>query len=304
MRIFLTGATGFVGSHLLPMLLERKHIVAVLIRPDRTFECLHHDKKQVTVIYGCLEEVNDFADALIDFSPNAVLHLGWLGVANQHHGSIDQLKNLQGSLALLKIAHRSGVKHWIALGSQAEYGIHNQVIDETASTLPTTTYGAIKLATLMACKELAGHYGMRFVWLRLFSCYGPGDDGDWFVPFIIKAMLKKKSPDMTAGEQLWDYLFIRDVVTAICKTVEIPTAEGVFNLGSGQPRSIRDVAEYVRDLIDPSIKLNLGAVPYKENQIMHMEADISRLSEATGWMPHSTLEQGLNETVGWYLEKP
>lgn len=302
MRIFLTGCSGFIGSHLLKELVKNNHELAILSRGK-----VNHENtslyKNILMLTGDLAKPNDFREELAKFKPDAVIHLAWSGVENLYRNEIRQVENLSYSLELMKVAHYAGAKHWLALGSQAEYGPHNEIIDEKAITEPTTTYGVIKLATALATKELAACLGIRFSWLRLFSVYGPGDRGNWFIPFLIKSLIKGDSPDLTEGKQLWDYLHVKDVALAICKVLETPDAFGIFNLGSGKAFRISEIAEYIRDKINPSISLSLGAIPYRDDQVMFMQADITNISTATGWQPTIRLFDGLNDTCEWYQKE-
>jgi UDP-glucose 4-epimerase len=154
----------------------------------------------------------------------------------------------------------------------------------------------------MLTQRLCDLYDMRFVWLRLFSAYGPGDDPGWMIPYVILTLLRGERPALTAGEQRWDYLFVEDAAEAICRVSIRPDAQGVFNLGSGEAHTVRSIVELVRDLIDPDLPLGFGEVPYRPDQIMHLQAEILRLGEATGWSPQVGLDEGLRRTVDWYRE--
>ena len=122
-------------------------------------------------------------------------------------------------------------------------------------------------------------HGLPACSFRLFSVYGPMDDPGWLIPFLILQILEGESPPLTEGTQNWDYLHVSDVAAAVCAVASVSEAEGVFNLGSGQPRSVRSIAEAIRDRIAPSRSLRFGEIPYRIDQIMHLEADIGRLQE-------------------------
>lgn len=144
---------------------------------------------------------------------------------------------------------------------------------------------------------------MRFAWLRLFSSYGPKDNPDWMIPYLIGALQRREKPALTLGEQQWDYLYVGDVAEAIYLTALSGTAEGVFNLGSGRVDALRRIIEYIRDLIEPTLPLGFGAVPYRPDQVMHLQSDITKLQRETGWKPRTNLQDGLKKTVDWYLSR-
>jgi nucleoside-diphosphate-sugar epimerase len=134
----------------------------------------------------------------------------------------------------------------------------------------------------------------------VFSTYGPLEDLSWMIPYLIRTLLRRERPSLTACEQQWDYLFGPDAADAIWSVAKTTTATGVFNFGSGRANSLRKIVETLRDAIDPNLPLGIGEVPYRPDQVMHLEADIARLTRATGWTPATSLEEGLKQTVAWH----
>jgi nucleoside-diphosphate-sugar epimerase len=302
MRVLVTGATGFLGAHLLRRLSGEDVTVAILVRPQSDRWRIRDLCKNFVEIVGDLRYPQDITKAVKVFSPDIVIHLAWSGVLNLYRNDLLQLDNISYSMSLLRIAYEAGCRTWIGLGSQAEYGPLNMRITEDSPTQPSTLYGAAKLCTYLLSKYLCAHFNMRFVWLRLFSAYGPMDDPGWMIPSLILTLLRGERPALTEGVQRWDYLYVTDVADAIFLTMITPNALGVFNLGSGKTYSIRSIAEQIRDLIDPDLPLGFGEIPYRPDQVMHLEADISRLRQATGWTPQINLQEGLRQTVEWFKE--
>jgi nucleoside-diphosphate-sugar epimerase len=302
MRVFLTGATGFLGSFALRRLLARGHEVAVLTRPGsdawRIADCL----PSATVIEGDLLNLPEIEPAIAAFAPESVAHLAWSGVGNRHRDDPAQVENIGPTLELVRIAHRVGARAWVGLGSQAEYGPHEGPLDERAPTRPTTLYGHSKLACSQLAGALCDRLGLRFAWLRLFSCYGPTDDPAWMIPYLIGRLMAGERPALTWGEQRWDYIFVADAAEAVCRSATSKAASGIYNLGSGEAPSLRSIVEQVRDLIDPGLHLGFGEVPYRADQVMHLQADISRLKSDLGWSPRVGLAEGLGRTVEWSRE--
>jgi nucleoside-diphosphate-sugar epimerase len=138
------------------------------------------------------------------------------------------------------------------------------------------------------------------VWLRLFSTYGPADNPGWLIPMLATEMLAGRRPQLTLGTQRWDWLHVDDVARSIVAAAEAKEMDGVFNLGSGTAVSVRSVAERIRDLAAPDMELVFGEVPFRPDQVMHMQADIERLVAATGWRPAIAIEDGLAGVVAWH----
>jgi UDP-glucose 4-epimerase len=305
MKVFLTGASGFVGSHLLTALIgSQKHEVAVLLRDAKSAWRIQSVLPKVRVIEGELGDTTTYQRELEEFKPDAVAHLAWSGVGAVDRNNLDQWRNISAALELVQASAKAGAKHWVGLGSQAEYGPCQMRVSESAATRPTTLYGAAKLS---AC-ELSGRWcnqmGLRHAWLRLFSSFGPGDNSDWLIPYVIRHLLSGKSPSLTRAEQLWDYIYVADAAEAVLSVITEPNAVGVFNLGSGVARPLRTTIETIAKQMNSKIPLGFGEVPYRPDQVMHLEADIHKLREVAGWYPKYGFDEAIDKTIAWYVENP
>ncbi len=300
MRCLVTGASGFLGSHLTRELLRRGHAVTILLRPTSSTDAIQDCLGAVRVVEGDLQDFSKLQDALANEPVDAAFHLAWYGVTAKDRNDPRQIThNVKGSLDLWEMLHQSGCSTWIGLGSQAEYGPHDGILREDTPTNPKTAYGVAKLAVGHLTQQLCSLADMRYIWLRLLSVYGPGDDERHMIPGMIRALMAQQKPRVTAGEQLWDYIYVSDAVEAFCAVLE-SSASGVLNVGSGSAAPLRKTMELLRDRIDPHLEIGFGEIPYATNQVMHLEADIGRLRAATGWEPKVSLEEGLRRTVEWY----
>lgn len=301
MKIFLTGASGFVGSFFLRKILySQDNEVALLLRAPKKSWRIADLLDSTQIIEGDLRNPNSYKQALLDFQPNIIIHLAWVGVGGASRNDIGQWRNVGDTLELIELASHAGAHTFIGLGSQAEYGPACNVIDEAFQVNPTTVYGAAKLAACQLGGCVALKLGMRFSWLRLFSSYGPMDEPYWLLPYLINTMLSGGVPKLTACEQKWDYVYVDDVADAIYAVMRTEQASGVFNLGSGSAPSLKKIVEIVKDYVNADLDLIYGQVPYREDQVMHLQANIDRLSAVTGWTPKTGLNEGLLSTVNWW----
>lgn len=301
-RCLVTGASGHLGSFLTRRLVEGGADVSVMVRPESDLWRLEGVLGDVEVIRADLSDVAAAGDALAAAAPEVVFHLAWFGVTKEHRNDPQQVtRNVTGSLQLFEAARRAGCRCWVGVGSQAEYGPHHAgALTEELPTRPVTTYGVSKLCVGLLTGELCELAGVRHVWFRLLATYGPKDDERHVIPAVIRQLLAGGRPSLTPGEQRWDYLYVEDAAEAISRAAADETVRGVFNLGSGEAHTVRGIIERVRDLIDPSLPLGFGEVPYRPDQTMHLQADITKLREATGWAPRTALADGLRQTVEWY----
>jgi nucleoside-diphosphate-sugar epimerase len=304
MRVLVTGATGFIGSHLVKHLLKKNCTVATLMRPSSDPWRIKDVQSKVKIIYGDLAEIGQISNEVQNFSPDLVFHLGWHGASSSRFvDDPDQaFQNVPGSIELLRLIAMGDCQRWVGLGSVLEYGRYPVPISENLPPQPTTLYGISKLSTCYLTQKLCNIYKISFAWLRLFWAYGPADVPNRMIPYVILSLLQGKKPILTPGKQLWDYLFIEDVVEALWQVATNPNVEGIFNLGSGRVHTIKSIVERIRDMIDPRLPLGLGERAYGPEQIMHLQADISKLRRATSWAPKVNIEEGLRRTVSWFRE--
>ena len=299
-RVLVTGATGFIGARLAERLLERGHTLALLVRQPRTTDRAAAIYERCTIMRGDLSDRISYAAELRSFRPDTLVHVAWDGVAGAERNDPDQIANIGATADLLQEAIAAGVSSFVGFGSQAEYGRQDHKLDEAAPTVPTTLYGHSKLAACRVTQAMCRLKELRHAWLRLFSAYGPRDNPSWLIPSLITKLEAGAVMEMTACEQIWDFLYIDDLADAAVAVVELQTATGIFNLGSGAGRPLREMAGMLRDIVRPEGKVVFGALPYRPDQVMHLEADIARLTAATGWRPATSLEAGLEATARWF----
>jgi len=305
LRVLVTGGTGFIGSHLVRRLLQEDCAVAVLVRKGSDTWRLKDVLPMVEIIQGDLTAIQQAANQIRSFAPEVVFHLAWHGAASYRYQNDPEqaFNNVNGSLQLVQLAGESNCRCWISLGSVLEYGRYDDVpLREDIIPQPKTLYGTAKYSTSLLLDKLCEIYGIRHVWLRLFWAYGPADSPLRMIPYVILKLLKGEKPGLSPGGQRWDYLYATDIANAIYLTAVTPGVDGVFNLGSGEAHTVRSIAELIRDLVNPSLSLGFGEVPYRPDQIMHLQADVSRLRQSTGWLPQVSLEEGLRRTVEWFRE--
>ncbi|MET4519818.1 NAD(P)-dependent oxidoreductase [Bradyrhizobium sp. I1.7.5] len=299
MRIFVTGASGFLGSYLVLDLLERGHEVAVLLRPESASWRLGEVVDRLHVIPGALEHLDGLRQALGAFAPEAVVHMAWRGVAGRDRNSPVQAANVAETVKLVDLAAEAGAWTFVGAGSQAEYGPCDRAIREDDTPRPTTLYGMAKLAAGSMALRLAEERGLRAAWLRIFSTYGPKDADYWLIPTMIRNLRSAQHMALTACEQRWGFLHARDAAAAFRLATTHADARGIFNVGSPEAPPLRETVMRLRDLVDPGAGLGFGELAYRPDQVMVLAADVSRML-ALGWKPEVSLDEGLRETVNWH----
>jgi UDP-glucose 4-epimerase len=300
MNVLVTGASGFLGSHITRCLLREGHDVAVLLRPGASDWRISDCAGEVTVVRGSLELAGDLRPAVCAFEPQAVVHAAWTGTSPDDRSDALQERNVAYVDRVVSLAVTAGARTFVGLGSQAEYGRLDGRIDETKECRPATAYGRAKLAAYEHAADQCRLLGIRCAWLRLFTAYGPADQPGPLIPSVILGLLRHERMSLTEGRQLWDPLYVEDAARAVAAATEQTRCAGVFNLGLGETLSVRSTVERIRDLVDPSAELDFGAKRLNGSESSHLEADTSALSAVTGWSPQMSIAEGLGMTVSWF----
>lgn len=297
MKIVLTGISGFVGRSFFEYLRSDLNLELLIISRSK----LNFIKsfQNIKILYEDLNNHEKISFFIKRFKPDGIIHLAWIGVYNFSHMLPCQENNYVIIKRLLEIGKESSIKFFISLGSQAEYGLHEDPIKESFKTRPETLYGKMKLKSALYAQKFCKENGIRFVWLRLFSSYGPFDNPKWLIPYVICNCLKSNKILVTKATQKWDYLYVEDVALTIYKCI-YADIDGIYNLGSGIAVEIREIILKIRDLINPQVEIEFGAIPFKENQIYHLQADISFLQKNLTYHNKFPLEIGLKKTIEHY----
>ncbi len=296
MRAIVTGGTGFLGSHLIRALLDRQDAVAVVIRPQSNTWRIR-DVADRLVVLECPS--TDLVTRSVAFRPDALFHLAWAGVHGANRADTRNLAdNLRHTVEVVELAAAAGCGTIVGIGSQAELGPTAEVIDESTPARPDTAYGIGKLAAGLVLEHTSAALGMRGVWLRLLSAYGPMDEPSYLIPYIIREMVAGRRPKLSAGSQPHDTLYCRDVVEALRAAAVSGSCAGRYVLAAGGDMTVRDVAEAVREIVAPALALDLGQPAAHPG----WRGSHRKLTEDTGWSPSTALHAGLAETVLWYRE--
>ena len=301
-KVLITGITGFLGSHIAENLVANNIEVIGLKRNDSdVWRCEEFKDK---IQWVAIDDNGFFENELKKYSFDTVIHGAWIGVESDTRDNWnEQSKNISFLVSLLEVAKTVGVKKFIFLGSQAEYGNIDGKISEDHKTKALNAYGSMKLACLEIVKTFCGTNDMNWIWLRLFSLFGEKENQNWLIPSLIASMLTNKQMDFTPGEQKYAYLYVKDYASIMNKVIKMPVESGVYNISSNQTRTIKSLVEDIRDYVNPEFILNFGALNYRNNQSMHMEGDILKLCSQIGEVEFADYNEALRDSLNYYLKK-
>lgn len=303
MRIVITGATGAVGTALIAEGIRQNVEMLVICRKASKRRQQIPDHPLVKVLELNMEEYETYQPPEGETPYDVFYHFAWGGTTGDGRNDCEiQEKNIRYALDAAALAKRFGCSAFVGAGSQAEYGRVEGNLNSQTPAFPENGYGMAKLCAGQMTRLYCRQVGMRHVWTRILSIYGPGDGAGSMVMSAIHRLLAGETPAFTKGEQQWDYLYSGDAAKALILLGEKGHDGGVYCLGSGKARPLADYICMIRDAIDSRLSVALGAVPYAPGQVMYLCADIAKLKEDTGFAPEVSFEEGIKKTIMWVKE--
>ncbi len=297
-RAVITGPTGTIGTALCQKLIDEGIETYAIVRPDS--KRIEGIPNGVNIIRCDASELANLK--LMINEADAFFHLAWAHTIGPGRNDMpSQIKNIQYSIDAVHAASELGCKIFIGAGSQAECGRVEGLIKPDTPCFPETGYGMAKLCAGQMTRVECEKFGIEHVWIRVLSIYGPNDGPATMISTTIRKLLNGEKPALTKGEQMWDYLYSKDVANGFFCAAVSGKNNAVYPLGSGQARPLREYVEILRDVIDHGLPIGFGELDYSPNQVMFLQADISSLQYDTGYNPNYSFEDGIKETIGYVL---
>lgn len=305
-KVVMTGPTGSIGIALIQQCIAQGIRVLAIVRPHSKRTDRIPRSPLVQVLACSLDTLCDLDEKALEragvesFDYDVCYHFAWEATIGSGRNDMKlQTANIGYALDAVALAARLGCHTFVGAGSQAEYGRWEEKLSEYTPTFPESGYGMAKLCAGAMTRLECSRLGMRHVWARILSVYGPGDGEQTMISTVIRKLLAGEIPALTAGIQQWDYLHCRDAANAMYLLGEKGRDGSIYCVGSGNARPLREYIEILRDCINPALALDFGAVAYGPQQIMYLCADIEKLTEDTGFIPEVDFEDGIRETIGW-----
>ncbi len=303
MKVLVTGAAGFIGSHLTRRIASEGHSVCAAISPGESTDRLSDILDRVSVMPVDLRDARAVQELASTVRPDCAVHLAWYVATGKFWMAPENLDCVAMSLRLAQELAHSGCKRFVGIGTgyeyDSDYGFQSEGITPRR---PGSLYGVCKNATGEILQAYCRKTAMQFAWARIFHLYGPAEAEGRLVSAVILALLRGQVAKCTHGEQIRDYLHVEDVVSALWAIAKSEFC-GPVNVASGQPVKLRTIVETIARYLNREENLALGALPADPQEAPLLVADVRRLANVIGWKPSISLEEGLRDTCEWWRAK-
>ena len=306
MKYIITGATGFIGFALCQELLMTGNDVVAVGRPSSnklekltTFVKNNSDmKSRLQIVELSLEELGKLSTEY-DVKADVFYHLAWNGSAGVEREDFDiQYTNVKYTAEAIRAAKACGCHRLVGAGSQAEYGVvRERAYENVTVPNPFMMYGAAKVASYEMGRVLAKQLDITFVWPRIYSVYGVGENQGTLVNYVIESLTKGEVPQLSPCDNMWNFIYIDDCVNMLYALGSSDQVQaGIYHIASEDTRILKSFVNEIRDIVAPDMELGLGVRESNPERTFWLDPDTTKMQKISGpcqW----TFEQGIREKI-------
>ncbi len=297
-RVLVTGAAGFIGSNCLPILLSKGLEVhaADIVVPKRYSSGAHWHSVD-------LLDSQKTAELIAGIRPTHLLHFAWFVKPGDYWSSIENVRWLEGSSHMMRAFQKAGGRRVVMAGTCMEYDSRFGYCSEFATPLvPSSLYATCKNALQHVLKDFSREASMSCAWGRIFFLYGPHEDASRLVSSVILNLMHDKPALCTHGNQIRDFLYVKDVASAFVSLL-LSNVDGPVNIASGKPIALKEIVFLIADKLGKRNLVRLGALTQSMKEPPVIFADARRLSDEVVWEPKYDINSGIGETIEWWQER-
>jgi nucleoside-diphosphate-sugar epimerase len=295
-KVILTGASGFIGRHTIPYLLESGYEVHAIARHST------HLPAGIHIHSIDLHDQTKVSHLLNNLKASHLLHFAWITTPGKYWTSDENLEWVKSSLSLVQEFAMNGGQRLVVSGTCAEYEWRNQACDELTTPLkPSTLYGVCKASLFQLIQAIARQKNLSFAWGRIFFLYGPHEYRERLVPSIVNKLLKQEVAPCSHGMQIRDFLHVEDVARAFSLLLN-SDIQGAVNMASGQNISLKQIIDKISLKLEATDKVQYGAISATSDPPL-ISANNKRLIDELKWAPKFSLDEGLEQTLAWWKQQ-
>ena len=273
--VVITGPTGAIGMAIIKRCIEDgRKVLAICHKGSKRISQIPQNEF-VKVVEANLDEYSKlYTEGEEENEYGTFIHLAWNGTfGDTRNDMFLQADNIKYTLDACELAKRLGCSVFLGAGSQAEYGRVNEPLRPDTPAFPENGYGMSKLAAGQMSRVKCEQMGIKHIWARILSVYGPYDGQNTMIMSSLKKMLNNEETHFTAGEQMWDYIYSEDAADMMLYLAENSTSGKIYLIGSGEARPLKEYIREMYEITGCTARLGLGDIPYGNKQVMCLQID-------------------------------
>lgn len=296
----ITGATSTLGVATIKELLSHNVKVYALVRGNSP-KLANIPKSSMIELIDCdLQSMKDFMPSTGQ-KADAFYHFAWGSTDKTiRDNPLPQLDNLRYEIDAVNLADRFGCKIFVGAGSQAEYGVTQELITEETRVDPVTSYGVAKYAGGKLTRKLCAQLGMNCIWPRIFSVFGEGESLNTMLSYAIKCTLTGEKACFSAATNDWDYLYKSDLARWFYLLAEKDCPAGVYNIASGKNRMLKEyileLATVIQQETGKRLEYEFSSDPLS-GFTPYLRCDVSKVISVTGYEPEVSFAEGIKKLI-------
>lgn len=296
-KVIITGADGFIGSHLTRYLVTKGIEIWAIVYPQSTTKEKIRNLDHVHIIESRIEELESHIDEFPK-NANAFFHFAWQGVdALQRNDFNLQLENIELCTKCMKLAADLRTEKFIFPGSTYEYMYCGQPINEYAVPTPRNAYGSVKAALRYIAAEYAKQLKLNYIYVVIAGIYAADRRDNNVIFYVIDKLLKREKPKVTKLEQLWDYVHIDDVVEALFLIGDKGKNNAFYTVGRGDNQPLYRYIEIIHNYIDSTLPIGIGEIEYDNDKLPASCVDLTAIKNDVGFVPKVGFKEGIKRVI-------
>lgn len=297
-KAVVTGASGFIGSYLVKELSENGYHVLAVVRPATVNKSRIQNIDHVKIV-ECdlfhLQQLLSSENEQYDF----FFHMGWVGVSGKEHSDYKiQMDNIQAALIAMDVAKALGCKRFIGAGSLHELECKIEMEQNIEVKNQGNAYKIAKLAAHYYCKLKASAIGIDFLWPLLTNTYGVGETSARLLNSVIRELLQGKEPELTKGDQLYNFIYVSDAARAYRLIAEKGTSYQKYIIGSEDVHPLKDFLTEIQMIVNPNVPLGFGKHQFSGVYLKESDLYCENLFQI-GFQTKVPFKKGIIETTKW-----
>ena len=295
--IAITGASGFIGQHLLKHYLEKgAHVVAIVPDPENLESFKAYQNLEVVTAF--FEDFNRLSELTQTRNIDIFYSLSWGGYGKATNDYAEQEKNIRPICDAVTQAAIMGCKRFLFSTSFSEYMISEHETLSHNAGAHCNVYGSAKQAARVMAHATAAQRGVPFLCVAFANTFGVGDRSHRSTNLFVHKLLKGEPLDLTEGIHLYDWNYIEDTIAGLVLAGEKGKEDSVYYIGSNERRPLKDIVGEVRDILAPNVEIRLGT--YKEDfHVDYTSVDVTKLYRDTGYQPKWKFRDAVLKTAEW-----